>query len=137
MSELSPQGTAIPIDLMMLVDGIRSRIKAGDVYEIAEGAGVTPPTLYEFIGNRRLPTIPTLQKLIHFFGITADAATHKQVQPSVVGMSLPQGWTLHPSDPRYAFKGQVVKLVCDVLRDIPPPSTEIQAVPMTKGNEDA
>jgi transcriptional regulator with XRE-family HTH domain len=83
MTELTPEGTALSIDLMMLVDGIRKRVKAGDVYEIAEGAGVTPPTLYEFVGKRRLPTIPTLQKLIDYFGITVDAATHKQVLPPV------------------------------------------------------
>lgn len=81
MSELSPEGTALSIDLVMLTDGIRRKVKAGNVYEIAQGAGVTAPTLYEFIARRRLPTIPTLQKLVDYFGITADAATHKQALP--------------------------------------------------------
>ncbi|MGO6665743.1 helix-turn-helix domain-containing protein [Rhizobium ruizarguesonis] len=85
MSEVLGQGAAIPLDLVMLVDGIRKRVAAAaSVYEVAEAANVTAPTLYAFIKKERVPTIDTLQKLCNHFAITVDVATHKQVMPPVV-----------------------------------------------------
>ncbi len=85
MSEVLEQGSAVTLDLVMLVDSIRKRVAAAEsVYDVAEAANVTAPTLYAFIKKERVPTIDTLQKLCNHFAITVDVATHRQVLPSVV-----------------------------------------------------
>ncbi|MGO7501542.1 helix-turn-helix domain-containing protein [Rhizobium johnstonii] len=75
------------IDLMMLLDGVKRKIKAvpAAAYgDLAEECGVSVPTLYGIIADRRMPSLPTLQKLCDHFAITVDVATHKQVLPPVV-----------------------------------------------------
>ncbi|MBY3194251.1 helix-turn-helix transcriptional regulator [Rhizobium laguerreae] len=87
IAELERAGAAVSIDLMMLVDGVRSRIKAvpaGEYSDLSHESGVSVPTLYDIIANRRIPSIPTLQKLCDHFKLTVDVATHKQVLPPVV-----------------------------------------------------
>ncbi|QIO64723.1 helix-turn-helix transcriptional regulator [Rhizobium leguminosarum] len=85
--ELERAGAAVPIDLMMLLDGVKHKIKAvpaAEYGDLAHESGVSVPTLYGIIANRRIPSIPTLQKLCDHFKLTVDVATHKQVIPPVV-----------------------------------------------------
>ncbi|TBF08914.1 helix-turn-helix transcriptional regulator [Rhizobium ruizarguesonis] len=85
--ELERAGAAVPIDLMMLLDGVKRKIKAvpaAEYGDLAHESGVSVPTLYSIIADRRIPSIPTLQKLCNHFAITVDLATHKQVMPPVV-----------------------------------------------------
>lgn len=85
--ELERAGAAVSLDLMMLLDGVKRRIKAvpaAEYADLAEECGVSVPTLYAIIADRRLPSLPTFQKLCDHFAITVDVATHKQVIPPVV-----------------------------------------------------
>ncbi|ANL40402.1 MULTISPECIES: helix-turn-helix transcriptional regulator [Rhizobium] len=85
--ELEHAGAAVSLDLMMLLDGVKRRIKAvpaAEYGDLAEECGVSVPTLYAIIADRRLPSLPTFQKLCNYFAITVDVATHKQVMPPVV-----------------------------------------------------
>lgn len=85
--ELARAGAAVPIDLMMLLDGVKRKIKAvppAEYGDLAQECGVSVSALYGIISDRRLPSLPTLQKLCNHFAITVDVATHKQVLPPVV-----------------------------------------------------
>ncbi|OHV21421.1 hypothetical protein BBJ66_31155 [Rhizobium sp. RSm-3] len=85
-NELENTGASVPIDLMMLLDGVKRKIKAipaANYEDLAEESGVSVPTLYAIIADRRMPSLPTFQKLCDHFGITVDVATHKTVLPPV------------------------------------------------------
>ncbi|MBY5338194.1 helix-turn-helix transcriptional regulator [Rhizobium leguminosarum] len=85
--ELEPTGAAVSIDLMMLLDGVKRKIKAvpaAEYEELSLACGVSVRTLYGIIADRRMPSLPTFQKLCDHFAITVDVALHKQVLPPVV-----------------------------------------------------
>ncbi len=84
LDELERAGTAVPIDLMMLLDGVKRKIKsipAAAYEELAEECGVSVPTLYAIIADRRLPSLTTFQKLCDHFSMTVDIATHRTARP--------------------------------------------------------
>ncbi|MEW9807469.1 helix-turn-helix domain-containing protein [Mesorhizobium marinum] len=84
MSGLTPAGSSLPIDLWLLLEGVRKKISASNIQELSDTTGVTRPTLYDIAAGRRVPTIETFQRLLNHFQFAADAATHKHVLPPVV-----------------------------------------------------
>lgn len=77
MSELTPAGTPVPMDLAMLLTGVRKRLTEDTIEDVVAATGITRNTLYSIRDERRVPSFDTFQRLVNFYGYQITVTTHR------------------------------------------------------------
>jgi hypothetical protein len=124
LDEALAKGETYTFSQIGWISALRSKMKAADVRDVSSATGIAPTTLYLFKrGATYSPSADIVDRLARYFypghALTLVPVDHPVVD-ALTGATIPElpldGWTVHPHDSNYVYKGQEVILMSELKR---------------------